>query len=161
MSETDKYPCQNCGKLNLYTNYCDWNCHVQSAINAGGKFHSPNGLPVGCIKADGSMLEHEHGDHPDYKFPVEVDFIGEVLDGHISDYEAISGKLPDSADDVRKSMGETHALIYTDGCIAVTLYEHCYAMFNLSTGKARGSLWRKDEWKLSQASLDKIMEHTK
>ncbi len=158
----EEYPCQNCGKMNICRNYCDWDCHVTATKNDGGVVITPNGLPIKCIKADGTMLEHEHGDHPDYKFPVDVDFVGEVLDGHVSDYEAITGKLPDSADDVRKSMGETHALIYSDGYIAVTIYECCYAMWNLNNGHIKyGSLWKTGEWRMAQASIDEIREHTK
>ena len=57
-------PCCGCGKpTEDYLNYCNWDCHVQAVIREGGRVHTPNGLPVRCIKADGTLLEHEHGDH--------------------------------------------------------------------------------------------------
>ena len=42
---------------------------------------------------------------------------------------------------------ETHTLIYTDGTIAVTLYDCCYAMWHLSTGwLMHGTLWTKGDY---------------
>jgi hypothetical protein len=123
-----------------WLNYCSTDCQISEAKAMGGIFHSPNGLPVGCIRADGNMFEHEHGDHPDYKFPVTCEFIGnkEEYDGRTS---------------------ECHALIYADESIALTLYECCYAMWYLYTGKvAGGSLWKKDEWNLTSESIKKIRE---
>lgn len=156
--ELSEYPCQNCGKMNACRNYCDWNCHFECAKKDGGQAHLPNGLPVGCIKADGSMWEHEHGDHPDYKFPVEADFVGPITDGDISDYEMICGEKAPDEDAIRKSKGETHALIYSDYSIAITMYEHCYAMWYLRSNQiAGGNLWTRGEWKLTQASIDKIL----
>lgn len=103
---------------------------------------SPNNLPISCVKFDGTMLEHEHGDHPDYKFPVTVEY---------------RGVLPEGLDEWDCSYKpETHALIYSDGCVAVTLYECTYGMFNLGDG---GSItnknWHKD-WFLTQSSIDEI-----
>lgn len=138
-----KYPCQFCGKLNQYMNYCDWKCIVNAAKRDGGKLHTPNGLPICSVKADGTMLEHEHGDHPDYKFPVEVEYVGPVEQSDFYDYEMVCGtKAPDD-EAIRKYRRETHALIYTDGTIALTMYEHCYAMWHLSDGHwLGGQLWK-------------------
>lgn len=71
--------CQNCNNQCEH-NYCDWTCHVEYAKKLGGEIHTPNGLPISCVKADGTMLEHEHGDHKDYKFPVVVTYVGERVE---------------------------------------------------------------------------------
>lgn len=129
------FPCQNCGKLN-YT--CDWACAVEVAKKAGGKVFTPNGLPIRSIKADGTMLEHEHGDHPDYQFPVEVEYVG-----------------PPSKDGSYSN--ETHALIYQDGSIALTLYECCYSIWRLFDGVCLGGFNEPKKWRLVKASQAKIL----
>jgi hypothetical protein len=126
-------------------NYCTWQCQIDSAKASGYTVHTPNGLPIRCIKGDGSMLEHEHGDHPDYKHPVEIEYYGPIDDDLRHDYEMMAGKAPESDDDVRSLFGETHALIYTDGYIAVTLYECCYAMWSVRDGKCLGGKFVKPE----------------
>jgi hypothetical protein len=98
-------------------------------------------LPVTCIKADGTELECEHGDHPTYLLPVTVEFTG-------------------SREGLRNFEWhpETHALIYTDGRIAVTLHECLYQTWSLPGGEMRGA----DvcgEWRLSPASVAAIAEH--
>ncbi len=60
----------------------------------------------------------------------------------------------------KRSNDQNHALLYTDGHVAVTIYECSYAMWYLNSGKiAGGSLWKKDEWKLSDESRSKILKH--
>lgn len=128
-------------------NYCDWRCSVGHAERSGGKKHQPNGLPIACIKHDNSMWEHEHGDHHDYKFPVEVEFTG------------VRPILPDW--DGSYTI-ENHALIYTDGWIVLTLYECSYAMWELGAGMfTGGDIWKKGEWRLTDESLVKIREMLK
>lgn len=135
---SDKRTCV-CGKaLRPHENTCSWTCTVAVAKAAGGRVHTPNGLPIKCVRHDGTMLEHEDGDHPDYRFPVDVEYVGEVKDEHRRDYEAVAGVRPASDADVRDMYGETHALIYTDGCVAVTLYETCYAMWLVRSGEPLG-----------------------
>lgn len=150
----NSYPCGNCGKLNEYRNYCNWECSVSAAMKAGGKKHLPNGLPVGSIRHDNEMFEHEHGDHPDYKFPVEIEWIGQLTDEHREDFKMISDRLPKDDEELRSSMGETHALIYTDGNIVLTMYECCYAMWHLhDDGRwLGGSLW-SNKFKLNITHL--------
>jgi len=92
------YTCLRCGKdTGGPTNYCNWGCLEAYNRAHGGKEHLPNGLPVRSIRHDGLMLECEHGDHPDY-----------------------IGPTPENEYEYRD---ELHALIYTDGHIALTLYE--------------------------------------
>jgi hypothetical protein len=108
--------CCHCGKsIEDYVNYCSWDCIVNSAKADGGEIHTPNNLPVKCVKCDGSMWEHEHGDHPDYKFPVDVEFV----------------KVSDDCDDssIHDLDLQSHALIYTDGYVSVTIHECCYYMW--------------------------------
>jgi len=150
--------CVFCSKdTPLGHNYCNCDCHVADAKRMGGKVTCPNGLPIACIKANGDMLEHEHGDHPDYKFPVTIKYSG-------SDFETpesqllVYGKLL-SGDELQHSRDQVHALIYTDGGIAVTLYECCYATWYVRDGRNfGGTLWSMEPelWRLSPASLDKI-----
>lgn len=138
--------CVGCGRfVKSYTNYCSWECSVALAKRSGGKVIAPNNLPIKCIKFDNTMLEHEHADHPDYKFPVSIEYAGE-LPSNLS-YE---DKL-----DYEKCEA---ALIYNDRSIAITIYECCYDMFSLRSGKhIGGDSWDKN-WRLSKTSIDKILE---
>ena len=131
-------PCLHCGKeVPEHLNYCDWDCHVAVAKAAGGKVHTPNGLPIGCIRHDNLMLECEGGDHPDYKFPATIQYIGPLDD---------------------ESHEELHAVIYLDGSMALTLYECCYAMWSLRDGDCLGgSLWEKGEWQLDLQSIRRFL----
>lgn len=137
--------CQYCGKPTLdNTNYCGFECMINNAKALGGKIICPNNLPIACILADDStMMEHEHADHPDYKFPVVIEYFGSVPKDH-PDWD------PSFED-------QTHALIYCDGCIALTMYEDGYDLWNVNTGKGRAR-WLNGDWKLSDASLEKIRE---
>lgn len=128
-----------CGKeLKPSHNYCDFQCMLDAAKAEGGVVYTPNGLPVKCIRADGNMYEHEHGDHPDYKFPVKVEYIGPIGEDEIHDYTMVTGKEPSDEEAIRKFHEQTHALLYTDGTIAVTLYECCYSMWLVKGGKCLG-----------------------
>lgn len=139
----NKYPCQNCGKMNEGRNYCDWNCDVASAKKEGGLEILPNGLPIGCIRADGTMLEHEHGDHPTYKFPVTIEYRG-VVPEDFPEWD--TSYCP-----------ELHALIYEDGYIAVTLYECCYSIWSLNNGQWVGGRFGDKDWYMTKESLEKII----
>lgn len=84
-------------------------------------------------------MTHPHSYHPDFKFTVGAEYIGTepLVEGDLST--------------------ETHALIYSDGYVAVTLYEHCYAMWSVADGKLiGGNIWKQNEWRISRASLDLI-----
>lgn len=139
--------CIICGKdlPEAYLTTCSWDCGVEEAKRAGGVVHQPNGLPIRCISHDGSLWEDPHADHPDYKFPVEVEYTGEKVE------------LPELDDSY---CNQTHALIYTDGCIAITLYECCYAMWHLADRSYMGgrSAWYDKKWKLTVDSRDKIFK---
>lgn len=147
--------CVFCQKENQYTNYCNWDCHIAHAKQIGGTQHLPNGLPVGCIRHDGNMYEMEHGDHQDYKFPVDIEWIGEGDADCIIDHE---GNVVDQ--DNSHFNHQTHALIYTDGFVALTIYECCYAVWSARRGDLiGGSLWNKKEWQLTKESIEKIRKH--
>jgi hypothetical protein len=136
--------CCNCGKENLDVNYCNFDCIIETAKKAGGKVITPNNLPIGCVTCDYTMLECEHGDHPSYKFPVVVKYIGKrEPDAHEFDY----------AD-------ETHALIFFDDTIALTLHECCYYVFSLKTGILYLSEYdfEINNYQLTEESLQKIKE---
>lgn len=157
--------CVNCGKdtPEPYLNYCDWGCHVEAAKKGGGKVIAPNGLPITVIRGDNLMLEHESADHPDYKFPVTAVFYQtpqEMFDkGESFWVDGNSDKVPMTIKDLEYYHKQEHALIYTDGSVAITLYECCYAMWYLRDGKfGGGSLWDIGQWTLEPESVEKIKE---
>jgi len=165
----DEKSCSHCGKqIPSYRNYCGWDCMVAEAKKNGGRVHTPNGLPIRCLNRDGTMLEHAHGDHPDYKFPVDVEFVGEVDEGHRDDYVNMTGsraKENFTDEDVRKFFMETHALIYTDTSIALTMYECTYALFELTRGELFASSLsylrpkvspHRPQYQLTTESLNKV-----
>jgi hypothetical protein len=172
MTETN--PCEICSKPEP----CDeWVCRVEMNRREGCPEHTPNNLPIRCIRADGMMLEHEHGDHPDYLFPVEVEYVGPKDDAR---YQLVDGEgNVEMMDEGWKYSvdHEEHALLYTNGSVAITIYETCSAMWSLlSSHKFKegkriddepaglcmgGHLWLKDEWKLTDESLQRIAEHFK
>lgn len=140
--------CAQCGKENEGVNYCDWQCMVEFSKAQGGKAHLPNGLPIKSIRADCNMYEHEHGDHPDYKWPVEIDFVGPIDDDHRSDFEQIACREPKDDDEVRRMQRQTHALIYTDGSIALTMYECNYALWAVRDGAYLGGRYASKDMRL-------------
>jgi hypothetical protein len=161
---SDMRICDICNKaIPDYMNYCgSWDCSVIVAKKNGGKVHTPNGLPVRCIKWNNLMLEHGHGDHPDYKFPVEIEYIG-TQRPDLDEQYAIMGRLM-SASEMKAYNKETHALIYADGYVAVTMNECCYAMWHVRDGECCGGddrIWTKKTYKLTQESIDKLLEFTK
>ena len=146
-------PCSNCGKATpSYLNFCEWSCHVEAAKKHGGKVLTPNGLPIRCISHDGTMLECEHGDHPDYQFPVDVEYCGPEEDKpHWVGEGGV--RVPPSEEDDEMLLHETHALLYSDGYIAVTLYECVYAMWEVDGGKIlAGRMWKPSHWRLTEES---------
>lgn len=152
--------CDHCGKeCSRYCNYCDWNCVVGAAKAAGGTVHCPNGLPIKSVRYDNSMWEHEHGDHPDYKFPVKIDYVGRVDACDYEEYKIRCGEVAVDDDTVRKLRDEIHALIYSDEAVALTMYEGCYTLWSLRDGALlREHLWyKKGEQKLSDASVRMIL----
>lgn len=141
---------QTCEK---YENYCSWDCMVNEAKTNGGKIHCPNGLPIHSIKADGSMWEHEHGDHPDYIMPVTAIYTDKE---EAKEYDGDTFLYEDSE--------RALALIYVNTCIAVTMYEYDYVYWHLATRKldAEHYLFKpgeKGEWMLSEESLVKIIAY--
>lgn len=156
--------CAFCGKqCPSYQHYCDWNCIVEDAKKDGGKVHCPNGLPIKSVDRDGNMWEHEHGDHPNYMFPVDVDYVGQLDDRTVTDYRRFV--LGSYADDtpldeakVRQFHGERHALVFTDGVVALTMYECCYSLWSVHDGSLlRVHLWyTKEDHRLSEASLKNV-----
>ena len=113
----------------------EWAVRVRSALEAGGTLLAPTGGEPRVIKADGTLMEHEHADHPDYKFPVKV------------------ARQSNS----RPLHWEEHAFVFSDGSVALTLFEYCYALWHLRTGRfIGGSLWNSDFF-LSAESIRRIV----
>jgi hypothetical protein len=142
-----------------------WQQKVEELKREGYHVIAPNNLPIRCIMADGTMKEHEHSDHRDYKFPVMCEYIG----GKKEDYKWCCGDGTESQmddTDIWESEHEEHAFIYTEGSIVVTVYETCKAMWNLSDGECVGGhLWEKWDkmnkkgWRINEESLKKIKEY--
>lgn len=141
--------CENCGKVNQY--HCEWACSVALAQKAGGKTIAPNGLPITCIKADGTMMEHEHANHVHYMFPVEVEITDPVLNEQYK--EGIEGYPKGYI------FKEDHAAIYTDGSVLVTLYECTYSLWSLHYGgECLGGFHERKKWRLTEESLKAVRE---
>lgn len=86
--------------------------------------------------------EHEHSAHPDFKLVVEADYVG---DSDTSKWKPWEKR-------------ERHAVIYCDGYVVVTLYEHCYAMWHIADGLVSGGhLWKRNEWRLTAESRSKLV----
>ncbi len=123
--------CLACQKeIEPHLNYCDFECMKTLARENGAKVYAPNDLPIVCIDAEGDLLEHEHAKHPDYKFPVKVEWCG-----------------------LENEPVEMHAVIYFDDAIVLTIHECCYATWKISDGSyVSGSLWNKN-YKLCPLSV--------
>lgn len=103
------------------------------------------------------MYEIEHGDHPDYKFPVHATYVGEHPEEHFTVSDAGGNNVEVDPGWVESRMHESHALIYTDGSIALTLYECSYAIWSLRDGKViESQCWKRGEWQLTDESRAKI-----
>ena len=154
--------CIHCGKeAPKFHNYCCWECHIEAAKADGGRVIAPNGLPLCCIRSDGALLEHEHADHPFYKFPVQVRFHKtpqEMFDAGDSFWVDGKGRsTPKTLEDIVLDCFEDHALLYAGKTVALTVYECCYALFSLQDGRVlRGSLWTEGHWYLTPEALEKI-----
>ena len=131
--------CISCNKeIKDYLNYCSTECHIHDVKKSGGKLYTPNNLPVTCVRYDGLMLECEHGDHEDYKFPVEVEWFDESYGEY--------GKL----------VKELHALIYNDDTVALTLNECVYYLWRLNNGENIYNPFKMGDMCLTQKSLEDI-----
>lgn len=155
--------CAHCEKpVEAYHNYCGWECMVAEAKANGGVVNTPNGLPIASIKRDGSMWEHEHGDHPDYKFPVVIEYVGGKPEEQFRVMHGDGTVEPMSKEWADARSRETHALIYSDGHVALTLYECTYALWSLADGLIKaGQMWKKGDWRLNEQSIEKIRTMTK
>lgn len=136
--------CKNCnGPCPEHNNFCSWRCHIELAKKNGGVVHTPNGLPILCITNNNMMVECEHGDHTDYKFPVIAEYFGKVNtekeDHDISDHNL------------------TLALIYNDDSIALTIYECSYIIWAITGRLIRGPDWLGKSFRLSEKSITDIM----
>lgn len=155
--------CEICGaEIHKFHNYCPkTECMIELTKRAGGVAYTPNNLPIRCFRHDGLMLECEHGDHPDYLFPVDIEFVGAIEDSDREDFRQVSGKEEFTDDDVRHYMGESHALLYANSSVAVTIYETSSYAWRLleETAGFPLSLSVTNRWRLSDASLAKIIEH--
>lgn len=121
------------------------------------KIYNKNKLPLTCKRADGALLEHHHADHPHYMFPVNVDYVGDITDvlQFLKDVLDVENPTEEQA---RYHRQEYHALIYTDGSIAITLYECTYYMWTLKTGRLLQSSYNSYDYILNSVDLQKIRD---
>lgn len=124
-------------------------CELTTAVcfkyvgNSSTKVIAPNKEPLTFFNGKRAM-EHEHADHPTYMFPVIMEYFGEVPELEKWDQWSYQPQF--------------HALIYTDGCIAVTLYEYVFAVTYLRKNLVEhGSLWKNEKWRLRADSLEKVL----
>lgn len=121
--------------------------------------HCPNDLPIMAIRHDGLMLEHEHGDHPEYKFQVEVELMCAVDDDMRYDAKLLSGMDDLTDEQVARVHNETHAFIRIENNNAVTLFESNVYTFNVEDGQlVEGPGWDTRHKRLKHESLMKIRE---
>lgn len=120
-----------------------WIEKVQELRDSGSTVIAPNNLPIRCIRHDGVLLEHEHADHPDYKFPVHVD-AHDILLG------------PNGSEEPFEEV-QVHALLWADEFVALLLYEAQYDLWSLKTGKKLKALTTEDLPRLQEKSLSKIL----
>lgn len=154
--------CLHCGKETPYAhNYCNnTTCLFDAARANGAVEYLPNGLPIRCITRDGLLIEHEHGDHADYIFPVAVDYEGpDPNDGALVDGD---GNISYDAGIAEWQNHQVHALIYYDGNAAITLYEYCYAFWEVKTrtcvGLLGGLTWEDYKLNLTDEQKTKLKE---
>jgi len=148
--------CKYCN-ANEIPEHSNWNCCDEHACvvkmheEAGYVRHCPNGLEPSCFMSCGLMTECEHGDHPDYLFPVEVEYVGE-RQSDLSEWDY---------------MNEQHALVFANGSVAVTMYETCSSTWMLSPRRGEkglclgGHLHEANKYKLTEKSLAEIKEYVK
>ena len=138
----------------MSTNW-EWDERVGKLKAEGAKVFSPNGLRICCIRHDGALLEHEHADHPTYKFPVTVDYVGKDPDFGMLVNGLGEHHLPEP-DMLEGMKHEDHGVIYIDGWLVITLYECCYFLWTLGRGRcaASPSWYDQEDWRLSPESLE-------
>lgn len=146
MSDANTRTCR-CGaavpECKVRVDFCSWECRVAQARADGCPELAPNGLPIRSIRGDGLLMEHSDADHPTYIFPVEVDGTNDPGDVALGHHE----------------YPQSHALIYTDGRIAVTMYEANYAMWSLRGGEPLGGRYQRKHERLSEASCEKVRDY--
>lgn len=88
---------------------------------------------------------HEHNNHPDFKMVVQA-------------YRVFPYYQPDYPFGVDSySTFESHAVIYVDGSIILTMFECTYASWSASTGfLMSGSLYDRNAYRLTPDSLNEL-----
>jgi len=107
--------------------------------------------------------------HPDFLFTVDAWFYKtaeeKVADGSAvwlcSDENGNDTTRPMTLEEASMFTFEQHDLIYTDGNIAVTEYEHCFAFWSVNdNGRCiGGNLWEPGQWWLDNESIKQIKEY--
>lgn len=134
-----------------------WEEMVAEAQATGAAVIAPSGLPIASIRHDDVTMEHEHADHPTYLFPVVAEYCGsDPL--YFMWYTSGDTLVPMTSAEIEANRTEVHALIYTDGNVAVTLYECQFAMWYVASGKLAGGHAAPGTWKLTAESIEKVRD---
>ena len=140
-----------------YRNFCSWRCSVDDARKRGVPIFAPNDLSIRCIGA--LQLECEYGSHPDYLFPITVEWFGPRPDRYrTEDDDNECGLL------FEWELGpEGHTVIGIDESIVTTLSEATYYTFSTETGLPLTGYtvegWK--DWRIDAASMLSIKEWIK
>lgn len=135
-----------------------------------GKAYNRNNLPLTTRRCDGFFLEHEHADHPDYKFPIVLDELDrdEKYNYYPSD---IPGQPEERMPEwlIQYEMHPYPAFLgFENGQIKV-IYECCYGYFNMKTGISESGFFEAGKYKIQDKYMlqiyndwiDKIIEYGK
>jgi hypothetical protein len=121
-------------------NYCSWDCHVHEFLSGDDvQIICPNALPIRCLTVTGKAMEHEHADHKDYKFPVDIENTLRPLEPYESGHEC-------------------HAVIDVTNDLITTIYETRKHVWDRLTGTNVAGHYghQKSFWRVSVESMTMI-----
>ena len=141
------------------TSNWDWDERVAQLKAEGAEIKAPNGLPIRCIRHDGTLMEHEHADHPTYKFPVTVDYVGKDPD-FATAINGLGEKIQLEPAMAEGMNHETHGVICLDGWMVVTIYECCYYIWTLGRGRCAAcpSWYPQNDWVMCPESIERCKQ---
>lgn len=114
--------------------------NIEQMIADGAPIFAGTGGKIRHIRHDGTLLENFHADHPNYLGTIEVEYIGSEPEREPSDLE-------------------THAVIYKDASVILTIYECCFAIWGAVSGNCYGgNLWTKGEWRARPESWRPVLK---
>lgn len=134
----------------------EWQIYKLFAIITG-KTYNRNNLKLTCSRCDGFFLEHEHADHPDYKFPIMLDELDrdEKYNYYPSDIPGQpETRMPEWL--IRYEMHPYPAFLGIENGKIKVIYECCYAYFDLYTGLSVSGFFEAGKYKIQDEYMLKI-----